>query len=103
MVPEDGQKIHDLISPPLRNGEDVYLDFTGVSLFASPFFNFAIGQLLNSVPEASLRRLLHIEKINETGKLVVERVIANASIYHGNHDYKKIVDQILEKQAGGID
>jgi hypothetical protein len=101
MVPEDGQKIHDMIAPALKSGDDVYLDFSGVNLFASPFFNFAIGQLLNDVPVESVRRLLHLEQINDVGKLVVERVISNASAYHGNEDYQKIVDQILEKQAGG--
>jgi len=99
IIKEDGQKIYDEIHGPLKNGETVTLDFSGVSQFASPFFNFAIGQLLKDIQEADLRRLLRIENLNETGRLVVERVIDNAVKYHGDRDYRKIVDDILEQQA----
>ncbi len=67
--------------------------------FASPFFNFAIGQLLKDIQEGDLRRRLQFENLNETGKLVVERVIENDAKYHGKKDYRKIVDDILEQQA----
>jgi len=99
IIKEDGQKIYDEIYKPLKSGENVSLDFNGVSQFASPFFNFAIGQLLKDIPEADLRRLLQIENLNETGRLVVERVIENAAKYHGDKDFRKIVDDILEQQA----
>lgn len=99
IIKEDGQKVFDAIHNALKNGETVTLDFEGVSQFASPFFNFAIGQLLKDVPEADLRRLLQIDHLNETGKLVVERVIENAAKYHGDKDYRKIVDDILAQQA----
>lgn len=96
---EDGQKIYGSIHGLLQQGEIVTLDFKGVSQFASPFFNFAIGQLLKDIAEADLRRLLQIENLNSTGRLVVERVIENAAKYHGDKDYRKIVDDILEQQA----
>ena len=83
----------------MKKGETVTLDFDGVNQFASPFFNFAIGQLLKDVSEADLRRLLQIENLNETGRQVIERVIENAAKYHGDKDYSKIVDDILEQQA----
>lgn len=99
IIKEDGQKIYDAIRETLKNGKTVTLDFEGVTQFASPFFNFAIGQLLKDITEADLRRLLQIEQLNETGKLVCERVIENAAKYHGDKDYRKIVDDILEQQA----
>ncbi|HDL01230.1 MAG TPA: DUF4325 domain-containing protein [candidate division Zixibacteria bacterium] len=99
IIKEDGQKVFDEISGPLKKGETVTLDFSDVNQFASPFFNFAIGQLLKEINEVDLRRLLQIENLNETGKLVVERVIENASKYHGDKDYRKIVDDILAQQA----
>jgi hypothetical protein len=99
IIKEDGQKIYERIHEPLKEGEIVTLDFGGVAQFASPFFNFAIGQLLKDIEEKDLRRLLQIENLNETGKLVVERVIENAAKYHGDVNYRKIVDDILEQQA----
>jgi hypothetical protein len=99
IIMEDGQKIYDEIYESLKNGKKVTLDFKGVSQFASPFFNFAIGQLMKDIKEDDLRNLLHIKHLNETGKLVVERVIENAARYHGDKDYRKIVDDILEEQS----
>ena len=103
IIKEDGQRIYDAIHGALQNGETVILDFKGVSQVASPFFNFAIGQLLNDIAEADMCRLLQIEYLNETGRLVVERVIENAAKYHGDKDYCKIVDDILEQQANVSD
>lgn len=98
IIKEDGQKIFDEIHVPLKNHEIVTLDFVNVTQFASPFFNFAIGQLLKDINEADLRRFLQIKNLNETGKLVFERVIENAAKYHGDINYRKIVDDILEQQ-----
>jgi hypothetical protein len=99
IIKEDGQRIYEEIHEPLKHGETVTLDFEGVNQFASPFFNFAIGQLLKDIQEPDLRNLLHIEHLNETGKMIVERVIDNAAKYHGDKDYRKIVDDILEQQT----
>lgn len=98
IIKEDGQKIYDAIHMLLKHGQTITLDFEGVSQFASPFFNFAIGQLLKDVKKEDLVRLLKIEHISETGKQVIGRVIENAAQYHGNPDYRNIVDDILKQQ-----
>jgi STAS-like domain of unknown function (DUF4325) len=102
IIKEDGQRVYESIRGALSRGETVTLDFSGVTQFASPFFNFAIGQLLKDMKEDNLRSLLQIENLNNTGRLVVERVIENAAKYHGDKDYRKIVDDILEQQAKEI-
>ena len=99
IVREDGQRLYEAIHDALKQGETVLLDFEGVSQFASPFFNFAIGQLLKDIKEDDLRRLLDIQNLSSTGRLVVERVIENAARYHTDVDYRKIVDAILEQQS----
>ena len=53
--------------PELVADREVTLDFDGVSVFASPFLNAAIGQLLKDVRPEDLNRLLRIEKLNPTG------------------------------------
>ena len=99
IIKEDGQKIYEAIHGTLQRNEPVILDFEGVNQFASPFFNFAVGQLLKDIDKTNLLRLLQLEHLNETGRLVVERVIENSVQYHGDRDYRKIVDEILEQQA----
>jgi len=91
----DGQKIYDSIYEPLKRNEPVTLNFEGVTQFAGPFFNSAVGQLLEDIKEKDLRQLLHCENLNETGKHIFERVIENAIQYH-NRDYKKMANDILK-------
>lgn len=99
----DGQKLYDLISPKLKAEQSVSLDFSGVNQFASPFFNFAIGQLLNDLTAQQVKDRLHIENLNGNGQLVVERVMENASRYHKDLNYRQIVDTILQQQAEEMD
>lgn len=99
IIKDDGQRVYDTIHSELKKGESVTLDFAGVTQFASPFFNFAIGQLLKDIPVDNLKDLLNIINLVPDGRLVVDRVIENASRYHKDLDYKKIVDVILHQQA----
>ena len=99
IIKEDGQRVYDAIHPVLKRGEPVTLDFQGVTQFASPFFNFAVGQLLRDIDVESVKRLLQIENLVPDGRRVVDRVIENAGKYHTDVDYRKIVDAILQQQA----
>ncbi|MCK4791538.1 MAG: STAS-like domain-containing protein [Desulfobacteraceae bacterium] len=99
IVKEDGQRIYNIIHPALIKGETVTLNFDGITQFASPFFNFAIGQLLKDITIDDLRKLLQIKNLGSDGLLVIERVIENAGRYHNDVNYRKIVDAILEQQA----
>lgn len=99
IVKEDGQKVFDAINAVLESGERVTLDFEGVSQFASPFFNYAIGQLLINLTIDDLKQRLQITHLTPDGMTVVERVIKNASKYHTDEDHRRIVDAILEEQA----
>lgn len=102
IVAADGQRLHDEIVGSLQAGEPVCLDFSGVKLFASPFFNYAIGQLLNEISEPDLRGLLCLEGLSDVGRSVVDVVVANAVKYQsGGDDYKRIVEDILARQAEG--
>ena len=67
--------------------------------FASPFFNYAIGQLLIDLTIDDLKERLEIVHLTPDGMAVVKRVIENASQYHTDVDHRRIVDDILEEQA----
>ncbi|RQT33416.1 STAS-like domain-containing protein [Burkholderia contaminans] len=100
IIADDGQKIHDRIVSALKSGTNVNLDFTDVRQFASPFFNYAIGQLFSEFSEDVVRKCVHLDNLNEIGTIVVERVVANALIFRDSKDYKSIVDEILARQSG---
>ena len=96
---DDGQKLHDKITACLSDKNNVILDFSNVKMFASPFFNYSIGQLFNSYSESDIRSFLHLENLEPVGHAIIERVVENANRFKSEVDYKKIVDEILEQQA----
>ncbi|MEH1844722.1 MAG: STAS-like domain-containing protein [Nostoc sp.] len=96
---ESGQKVYHQIHPVLLSGNPVELDFTGVQVFASPFFNFAIGHLLKDIPADNLNRLVEFTAINSEGWNVLERVIANAKHYYSDEQFRNAVDAVITEQA----
>jgi STAS-like domain of unknown function (DUF4325) len=92
---QDGQTIYELIVPALRNNEVVALRFSGSEVFASPFFNSAIGPLLKDFASEDLNRLVRFVNLNERGKAMLRRVIANAKEYYGDPDRRKAMDSVL--------
>jgi len=96
---EDGQKIFDLIHPELLVGNAVELNFANVTVFASPFFNAAIGRLLKDIKPDDLNRLLKITALVPPGLTVLKRVIENSKEYYSNEGTRKALDAVLLEQA----
>ena len=96
-----GQRIYDQVLPVLEDNGTVTLDFAGVEMFASPFFNAAVGQLFKHFSKEDLEKRLHIKNLSETGLTVLQRVAENAAVYYKNKDYQKIVDELLAEQVSG--
>lgn len=99
ITPGDGQKVYDLVHPELLAFNEVELDFAGVEIFASPFFNFAIGQLLRDIKPETLNRLLKFSNLNTVGKQILKLVIENSKRYYSDPDFRSRVDQVISEQA----
>lgn len=93
---DDGKKIYDLIHTSLVHGNKVELDFNGVEIFASPFFNAGVGRLLDDLQPETLNSHLRFEHLSEIGSRVLRRVIVNAKEYYASSVAdRKNVDQAL--------
>ena len=96
---DDGQRVFDLIHPHLAAGRAVELDFTRVAVYASPFFNAALGQLLRDFKPEDLNRQLRLEGLNPVGRDVAKRVIENSKQYYSSEDYRRAQHEVLERLA----
>jgi hypothetical protein len=96
---EDGKRVYDIIHPELVKGQEATLDFTGVKIFASPFFNTAIGQLLSDIKNQQLQSQLKIVGLSQNGTHIMTRVIENAKRYYTNAHFRDSVDKVLSQQA----
>lgn len=77
---EDGVKLNQALVTPLKQGLDIDLDFEGVDVFASPFFNASLASLVKDFDPADLNRRLHLRNISATGRSVARRAIENAKV-----------------------
>lgn len=96
---DDGQKVYDLIHPELAAGRLVELDFSGVQVFASPFFNAAFGRLLKDLKPEDLNRLLKVSNLAPVGIDVLKLVIKNSAQYYSDPAFRKILDEVLSEQV----
>lgn len=94
---QDGQALYNLIYPVLSNSEKVELDFTGVEIFASPFFNYSIGQIFNVLDEGVIRENLHLSGENEIGRIIIERVIENSLSFKDKNAILETISKVFDK------
>lgn len=100
---DHGQQVYDQIHSQLLDGHAVELDFSEVNVFASAFFNFAIGQLLKDISPDDLNRLLQINNLNQNGKTILRQIIENAKRYYDDPDYQEAADAVMEEYAASFE
>ena len=77
-----GAKVLNLIVDHLKNEQNVVVDFEGVEIFASPFFNSAFGRLYEYFRNDVLNDKLKIVNLNSDALHIVVRVLENAREYY---------------------
>ena len=91
---EDGERLYQKIHTEIIKGNRVDVDFSGVKIFASPFFNAAIGQLLMDLQPEQLKLLLHFTGLSSHGDHVLRRVIENARKYYTTPHFRDSVETV---------
>ena len=100
---EDGKIIYGLMHDPLLQSESIELDFEGVEVFASPFFNASVGCLLEDLDRDALNARLQFEHLSDFGERVLRRVIENAEEYYAaSLEHRRAVDRIVQDTAAAM-
>jgi hypothetical protein len=103
MTLEDGEAVYRQIHDPLVRGETVELDFEGIEVFASPFFNAGIGRLLADLLPDVLNAHLKFEHLSALGDRILRRVIENAKEYYAaSPDRRQAIDRIVQETAAAM-
>lgn len=96
----DGQQVYEQILPALESGCAIELDFGGVEVFASPFFNAALGQLLGRFSSEKLNELIEVTNLGPDGKAILTQVLENAREYYAASDEeRRKIDTIVSEQV----
>jgi hypothetical protein len=95
---EDGQVVYERVHPELKAGRSIELDFKDVKLFASPFFNAAVGQLYKDFSSEELNRLLIMRGLTPNGSIVLRKVGENAKVYYSSARAKNVIESVVDRQ-----
>lgn len=79
-----GGKLLGIITTHIDRQEVMQLDFDGIEVFASPFFNASIGALLKNHSIEDLQKFLKFVNISETGRELLNLVIRNAIKFYAD-------------------
>jgi STAS-like domain of unknown function (DUF4325) len=96
---DDGEILHNVLYPLLEDGYSITVDFQGMTIFASPFFNAAIGRLLANFSAEFLKENLKPINLSAAGEGTLRQVIKNASAYYSNPVTRAAVDRVLHEQS----
>lgn len=98
---QSGKLLYEKISKQLFAGEEIEIDFNGVELFASPFFNASIGFLIKDINVTELQKRLKLTNLSDVGRHLLNHVIANAILFYAEQGKAADDMQIISKNAEG--
>ncbi|MEO8327677.1 MAG: STAS-like domain-containing protein [Nitrospirota bacterium] len=75
----DGEKIYEIVSGPLKESRLVTLDFSGIDILSSSFFNGSIAKLFLDFPSDFLIEHLSIVGMKKIDRYVLNRVVRDAA------------------------
>ncbi len=98
---DGGLKLKSILDVEIRNGTKVELDFQGVQIYASPFFNTAVAPFLGEMKFEKFRSLVSFENISPVGKRLLNQVVHNAIDFYS----KEVEEQsdLEEKVSRGLE
>lgn len=99
LTQDDGQKIYDMSCGYIMHDIPLTLDFRDVIQFASPFFNYSIGQLIVNFNEERFNALVKVINLNPIGTNIYKRVIANAITFISNSNYRSSLSAVLDEHS----
>jgi len=72
---DDGAKVYRFIYSLLKEGKQLDLDFTGIEVTSSSFFNAAIGNLLQEFGDKDSRLPITFSNLKPRDQFILERTL----------------------------
>jgi hypothetical protein len=92
---QSGRKLNTRIRSHFdKKIQTVEIDFDGVEIFASPFFNSSIGVFLKEMDVNQLLKAIIMKNLSENGRDLLNQVVANAIRFYKTEDnVSKVLDR----------
>lgn len=96
---QDGIKLREAILREMAQGNDITLDFEGIDLFATMFFNASIGWIvLRDGPEV-IEHNVSYTNLTELGQSTWEHSFQNAINVRNDPDYQEALKHYAEDES----
>lgn len=93
------EKITDLLQD--NNSEEVLLNFKGISMFTTPFFNSSIGYFILKYGPEEFDKRIKLVGLEEMGQETYQHSRENAIDFYNNKVNIKEVGEIVSKNLAG--
>lgn len=91
-----GIKLKDMLLEMIGEGHEITVDFTGMSRYASPFFNNSFAALYIALDPNSREKIRPIN-LSEVGQLIYNTSMNNAKFLLDNPEYKDEIASIVSQ------
>jgi hypothetical protein len=102
MTEDDGMKLREVMGNALKENHDIVLDFEGIDLFATPFFNSSIGYFILQLTPQTYDEKVTVTHITDLGKETYSHSYQNAvSVFEEKPDLNligKITAETIDEQ-----
>ncbi|RUS99177.1 hypothetical protein DSM106972_078790 [Dulcicalothrix desertica PCC 7102] len=96
------QKLYDIVYPELLAEKNISLDFTGVKIVTSLFFNLAITRILKDITRKKFDQLVEFTGLSERHQKLLTHLIKNAERYYYDEQYRNAVDTVMSEMASAL-
>ena len=100
---DDGRSLKERIQEKLAAGEDVTVDFKSTSIFASPFFRAAFGDIIREMGNKNeFFDRVSFKNIQPSAKDLIRRIVNNIQKTTDDPAYTEKLNKILTEELAEI-
>ena len=94
---DDATKLNNVIEPLIQQGENITVDFEGITIFTTLFFNNVFAKYIVKMGPEEYQKIFRLVNLSELGENTYQHSVDNAIKYYNlSEDEKKGQDNIVE-------
>lgn len=93
---DDAEKLDTVIRPLFDKHERITIDFEGIKIFTTLFFNTALAKYVMDIGPVEYEKLFELKNLSDVGEVTYKHSLDNAkSYYEMTEEQRKKQDEIL--------
>lgn len=97
LTAQDGKQLFELLSKRIKHAKPVIVDFEGVEICTTPFFNASFGRLVEHLRPEEVHEQVRCVHIKNDAKELLQRVLENADQYFRDCDHRRAIGESTDR------